>query len=339
MELRSCRSLSNPLLPVRTEVFYQERVYCGPCHHSDGQPHDPEWALDLVRHRASRDLPAVYPGDRPLREGALALRDTRVRVGVRRGDDRLFGLQHALPAHAQLRDEREDRQLLHRGRGGARDGGVLQGARFAPDLLRLLPRAPQERLDRVLRRDGWYRLRLRRRFRLRHRRGPALRSTVRPRDFHRTQDLRRLRPRVFHLAYGDWHRPHPLGPEQGSQGPPASAWPLWGDTTARDLQLYGHRVRARRLPHVVVRDPRLHRGHHRLARDRAARYPRRAPGRGPGRHDNLARIHHAPQLLPNDGPLPGPDLHGEVGHMVQGPQTERHRRGFGPRKTSNAPLG
>src|SRR5215210_4137152 len=106
MELRSRRSLSNALLPVRTIVFYQERVYCGPCRTPDGQSHEPERAPDLVRHTASPGLPPLYPGDRSLRAGAVALRATRVRVGFRRGDHGLLGLQHALPAHAQLRDER-----------------------------------------------------------------------------------------------------------------------------------------------------------------------------------------------------------------------------------------
>src|SRR5215211_6980676 len=276
MELRSLRSLSNPLLPVRTEVFYQERVYCEACRSPDGQPRESERVPDLVRPRASRDLPPLYPGDRPLREGAASLRHTRVRVGFRRGDDGLAGLQHALPAHAQLRDEREDRKFLHRGRGGARGGGVLEGPGPALDLLYRLPRAPQERVDRVRRPDGRYRLRLRRRVRVRHRRGPALRSAVRRGDVYRAQDLRRIRPRIVHLAYGDGYRPHTLGPGQGSEGHPALAWSARGDTTARDLQLYGHRIRPCRLPRVVLRGPRLHRDHHRVARRRAARYPRRA---------------------------------------------------------------
>src|SRR5919112_5541276 len=171
MELRSLRSLSNPLLPVRLRVFYQERVYCGPCLSPDGQTH--ERAPDLVRHPASRDLPPLHTGDRPLRKGAAALRDPRVRVGFRRGDDGLPGLQYALPAHAQLGDEREDRQLFHRGRGGARGRGVLEGPGPALDLLCRLPSAPPERVDGVRWGDGRYRLRL----------GPRVRPSPPPRPF------------------------------------------------------------------------------------------------------------------------------------------------------------
>src|SRR5215211_5517699 len=121
-------------------------VYCGPCRSPDGKTH--ERAPDLVRHTASRDLPPLHAGDRPLRKGAATLRDPRVRVGFRRGDDGLPGLQYALPAHPQLGDEREDRQLFHRGRGGARGRGVLEGSGPAPDLLYRLQYGPETFLVR-----------------------------------------------------------------------------------------------------------------------------------------------------------------------------------------------
>src|SRR5919107_4070814 len=79
IELRSWISLSNLLLPIQTQVFYQERLYCGPCLLREGQ--QVERCSIWDRSAAGCDLPALRTRHRPLRARTPALRASRLRVG------------------------------------------------------------------------------------------------------------------------------------------------------------------------------------------------------------------------------------------------------------------
>ena len=113
--------------PVRTRVFYQERVYCGPCHTQEGQPREPErpmiWlgilqaviyllfirAIDLYEREPLRYVIPVF------------IWGFAVATTVSLVFNTLFQLTLSSVTSIQTAS-------FHRGGRGARGGGVHQGA-------------------------------------------------------------------------------------------------------------------------------------------------------------------------------------------------------------------